>query len=126
MRKMFPAVCLSLIISRLPTPFGRTSKSSEPNEPAHLTSEQDHQRLMDQLHITTLRRGADGDPTSPFAANYNEAKANLYADLPNPLVSANGTKITTAEDVVGATTSRARTENSTGKSMDAYRRTLRT
>jgi hypothetical protein len=29
--------------------------------PVHLTAEQDHQRIMDLLHITSLRRGADGE-----------------------------------------------------------------
>ena len=33
--------------------------------PVHLTSEQDHQRMMGLLHINALRRGPDGDPTSP-------------------------------------------------------------
>ncbi len=33
--------------------------------------------MMDQLHITTLRRGADGNnKQSPFYANYDESKAN--------------------------------------------------
>jgi hypothetical protein len=62
----------------------------------HLTSEQDHQRLMDLLHITTLRRGADGDPKSPNAANYDESKANPYPSLPDPLRLQNGKKVTTA------------------------------
>ena len=33
----------------------------------------------------------------PFAANYSEAKASPYSTLPDPLVLANGTKITTAK-----------------------------
>jgi hypothetical protein len=32
----------------------------------------------------SLRRGADGDPKSPKAANYDEPKANRYAKLPDP------------------------------------------
>jgi hypothetical protein len=36
-------------------------------------TEKDHQRLMDLLGIKELRRGADGDAKSPFAANYDEA-----------------------------------------------------
>ena len=43
--------------------------------PVHLTSEQDHQRVLDELHITSLRRGPDGDPKSPRAANFDESKA---------------------------------------------------
>ncbi len=64
--------------------------------PAHLTSEQDHQRMMDLLHITSLRRGADGDMMSPYAANYDESKANPYPKLPDPLALNNGKKVTTA------------------------------
>jgi len=65
--------------------------------PAHLTSEQDHQRMMDLLRITTLRRGADGDPKSPYAANYDESKANPYPKVPDPLLLKNGQKVTTAK-----------------------------
>jgi len=66
--------------------------------PAHLTSEQDHQRLMDLLHITSLRRGADGDPKSEHAANYEEAKANPYPRLPDPLLLKTGTRVESATD----------------------------
>jgi hypothetical protein len=30
--------------------------------PVQLTAEQDHQRMRDLMHITSLRRGAGGDP----------------------------------------------------------------
>src|SRR5881227_505176 len=65
--------------------------------PVELTAEQDHQRIMDLLHITALRRGADGrNPQAPNAANYDEAKANPYPNLPDPLVLKNGRKVTSA------------------------------
>lgn len=64
--------------------------------PAYLTAEQDHQRLLDQLHITSLRRGPDGDPKSPNAANTDESKVNSYS-LPDPLTLRNGQKVTTAD-----------------------------
>ena len=64
--------------------------------PVHLTSEQDHQRLLDLLHIKELRRGPDGDPKSPNAANFDESKVPSYP-LPDPLVLKNGKKVTTAE-----------------------------
>ena len=61
-------------------------------------TERDHQGMMDQLHITTLRRGRDGgDPQSPFYANYDEAKANPFPNLPDPLVLNNGQPVTTPE-----------------------------
>src|SRR5579863_6995237 len=70
-------------------------RSSPP--PVPLTAEQDHQRLMDLLHITSLRRGADGDPKSPNAANYDEDKAKPDPKLPDPLTLKNGNKVTTAK-----------------------------
>jgi hypothetical protein len=65
--------------------------------PVHLTAEQDHQRLLDLLHITSLRRGPDGDPKSPNAANFDESKVNPSVSLPDPLILNNGTKVTTAD-----------------------------
>ena len=66
--------------------------------PEQLTSEQDHQRMMDLLHITSLRQGADGsNPQAPNAANYDESKANPYPNLPDPLTLKDGKKVTTAE-----------------------------
>ena len=64
--------------------------------PAHLTSEQDHQRTLDLLHITELRRGPDGDPKSPNAANFDESKVSPYPTLPAPLVLRNGKRVKTA------------------------------
>lgn len=65
-----------------------------PATQVHLTAEQDHLRMMDLLHVTLLRRGADGDPKSPNAANYDESKANPYPILPDPLVLESGSKVT--------------------------------
>jgi len=54
--------------------------------------------MMDQLHITSLRPGADGNhPDAPNAANYDEAKANPYPKLPDPLVLKNGKQVKTAK-----------------------------
>lgn len=65
--------------------------------PVQLTSEQDHQRTMDLLHVSSLRRGADGNnPQAPNAANYDESKANPYPHLPDPLVLKNGKRVATA------------------------------
>ena len=59
---------------------------------------EDHQNMMDQLHITSLRRGRDGrDKTSPYFANYDESKANPYPDLPDPLTLKNGKKVKSAK-----------------------------
>lgn len=65
--------------------------------PVHLTAEQDHQRLLELLHITSLRRGPDADPKSPYAANFDESKVLPNLNLPDPLLLKNGTRVTTAE-----------------------------
>jgi len=65
--------------------------------PATLTAEEDHARLLAALNIEQLRRGADGDPDSPYAANYDEALANKrMASLPDLLTLPDGTPITSA------------------------------
>lgn len=67
--------------------------------PLKLTAKEDHQRMMDQLGIKELRRGADGmRRDAPNAANYDESKANPYPKLPEPLVLADGTPVKTADD----------------------------
>src|SRR5262245_12510262 len=62
------------------------------------TAKEDHQNMMDQLGIKTLRRGADGmNPKAPNFQNTDESKANPWPNLPDPLCLKNGTKVTTAE-----------------------------
>src|SRR5215510_798354 len=60
--------------------------------PVRLMAEQDHQRLMELLHISWLRRGPSGDPKAPDAANVDESKVPPYT-LPDPLVLKNGKKV---------------------------------
>ncbi len=68
-----------------------------PTPPASLTADQDHRRMMDLLHITSLRPGANGnDPAAPNAANYEEARANPYPALPDPLRLNDGQEVKTA------------------------------
>jgi hypothetical protein len=59
-------------------------------------TEKDHQNMMDQLGIKTIRRGADGmNPKSPDYANYDESKANPFPKLPDALTLKNGQEVTT-------------------------------
>jgi hypothetical protein len=53
--------------------------------------------MMQQLGITRLRRGPDGRPGTTNSANYDEAKANPFPDLPDALTLKNGQKVTTPE-----------------------------
>jgi hypothetical protein len=53
---------------------------------------------MDLLHITSLRRGADGrNRQAANAANYDESKANPSPELPGPLTLKHGQKVTTPQ-----------------------------
>jgi len=92
-----PVILLALLINSSRGYAAPQASGSAPDQPPHLTAEQDHQRMMDLLHIQSLRRGADGDPKSPNAANYDDAKASQYGPLPDPLVLKNGKKVTTPQ-----------------------------
>ena len=65
--------------------------------PVTFTAEQDHQNMMDQLHIKSVRPGPNGDPSAPDAANSDEAKANPYPDWPDLMTLKNGKPVTTAD-----------------------------
>ena len=53
--------------------------------------------MKEQLGITRLRPGPSGNANATNAANYDPAKANPFPDLPDPLMTKNGQKVTTAE-----------------------------
>jgi len=72
---------------------------ARPPLPAPLTAAEDHARLLSLLHIDTLRPGADPNhPDAPNGVNYDEAKANPYPRLPDPLTFANGQRVRTARE----------------------------
>ncbi len=60
-------------------------------------TEKEHQREMDLLGIKQLRPGASGNANGANPANYDESKADIYNNLPDPLVMKNGDKVTTAD-----------------------------
>ena len=66
-------------------------------DPLTWTVQQDHQNMKDQLGITRLRPGPSGNATATNAANYDPAKANPFPDLPEPLVTKDGKKVTSAD-----------------------------
>jgi hypothetical protein len=59
------------------------------------TAADDHQNMMDQLGIKALRPGPSGNESAPNHANYDEATANPYPNLPDVLTLKNGKKVTT-------------------------------
>jgi hypothetical protein len=56
-----------------------------------------HQNMMDQLGIKTLRPGPSSDDSAVNHANYDEDKANPYPDWPEILKLKNGKTVTTAD-----------------------------
>jgi len=74
--------------------FGQ--QSSAPEQKAWTTAE-DHQNMMQQLGIKKLRPGPSGRDGAPNQANYDEATANPFPNLPEVLKLKNGKKVTNAE-----------------------------
>jgi hypothetical protein len=102
MPRPIPAVALAFVLGATSSVWAQEPApgpaGSNPPPPVQLTAQQDHQRIMELLKITSLRPGANGrDPKAPNAANYDESKANPYPNLPDPLVMRNGVKVTSAE-----------------------------
>lgn len=86
-------------LPRASNPSRAQEKKETQPPPVVLTAEQDHKRMMELLHITTLRPGANpNDPKAPNAVNYDESKANPYPNLPDPLLLKNGKRVTTTKD----------------------------
>jgi hypothetical protein len=90
---------LAFLLQPVKSSVGARHQDANPAAPpVHLTAEQDHQRIMDLLHISSLRRGADGDAKSPNAANYDETKANPYPNFPDALTFKNGKPVKSAKE----------------------------
>src|SRR5438132_61518 len=87
--KVAAFAAMAVLICRMAT--GQQSPS------AKWTAEQDHQNMMDQLGIKALRPGPSGNEKDSNHANYDEAQANPYGDLPDALTLKGGQKVTSAE-----------------------------
>src|SRR5713226_7680373 len=92
-------IVLAQVFASLPLAVNSATQGGIiPTSHATMTAEQDHKRIMDLLHITSLRPGADGRNTqAPNVANYDESKANPYPSLPDPLILRNGKRVTKAK-----------------------------
>ena len=90
MHRLFLGVLLAIYA---PAAFAQPQPPAA-DKPVVLTAQEDHKRLMALLKIKEVRRGADGNAKSANAANLDEAKANPYPDLPDPLKFKDGTKVT--------------------------------
>ena len=94
------AVCLCSASAQDSPLVPRVTPVALSQAPVHLTAEQDRLRLLGLLGLkdADLRPAPVPDSKSPHATNYDEAKANVYPKLPDPLVFRNGQPVKTAWD----------------------------
>jgi hypothetical protein len=78
-----------------PPPAAPPAAGPPPN-PNAAANAADHRDMMEQLGIKALRPGPSGNESAPNHANYDEALANPYPNLPEALVLKSGTKVTSA------------------------------
>lgn len=83
---------LTILVSSLKGQDRHLSDEDFP-PPACLSTEADHQDMMDQLGITVLKPGRSADPSAPDHANYDESLANPFPDLPDMLTTRAGKKV---------------------------------
>src|SRR3954465_442057 len=86
-------ICLVVLTLQAQQPGGDAAA----REAQQRATAQDHQQMMAQLGIKALRPGPSGTESAPNHANYDEATANPYPDLPPVLTLKNGKKVTTAD-----------------------------
>ena len=78
----------SLISLSCVFPLGAAALAQAPTPPpVTLTTDQDHQNMMDQFGIKALRPGPSGNEKAPNHANYDESQANPCPEYPDPLTS---------------------------------------
>src|SRR5688572_5844380 len=89
-------VCLLVAIHSLV--IYAQAPAGEAGAPLNWTTAQDHRNMMEQLGIKALRPGPSGRAGAPNSANYDEAKADRYPDIPELLTLKDGRKVSTAEE----------------------------
>src|SRR6185503_2529942 len=70
---------------------------AQPTPEQRAATQEDHRNMMERLGIRALRPGPSGNESAPNHANYDEALANPYPILPNPLTARNGKRISTPQ-----------------------------
>src|SRR6202163_5133245 len=90
------SVAVFELVSMMAALGGQQLSAQGAAEPKNWTAAEDHQNMMAQLGIRKLRPGPSGNESAPNHANYDEATANPFANLPDALTLKNGKKVTTA------------------------------
>src|SRR5688500_11888220 len=88
---------VAILAAALNDPADAAEASSPAAASTNWTAREDHKNMMEQLGITKLRPGPSGRRGATNEANYDEAKANPFPNLPDPLTLKNGQKITTPD-----------------------------
>src|SRR5437588_455713 len=91
------ALIVLLLLKVTGAQAGPTTAPSAIPPPRVWTAAQDHQNMMEQLGIKSLRPGPSGNENAPHHANYDESKANPSPDLPDVLRTNDGTEVTTPQ-----------------------------
>ena len=89
--RRIPGVALLSLVAGSTASVARQS-AGVPPPPVQMTAADDHQRVMDLFHIAKLPAG----PRSGCPETYDEATANPFPKLPDPLVMKNGKKVMSA------------------------------
>jgi lysophospholipase L1-like esterase len=82
----------AVIVGSLAAASGQTVPA-----PKNWTAAEDHRNMMEQLGITVLRPGFNGNETAPNHANYDESLANPFPNYPEILTLKDGRAVTTPE-----------------------------
>jgi hypothetical protein len=96
MRSTAP-VALAVVTASIVFPLWATAQQADPPQPVTFTTQEDHRNMLEQLGITRLRPGPSGNESAPNHANYDEALANPYPNLPEALVLKSSERVTTPE-----------------------------
>jgi hypothetical protein len=80
-------------------PEAPTQNSATDGTPVHLTASQDRDRLLGLLGLkdSDMRPRPSGNAKAPNATNYDESKADVYHNIPDPLLLKNGKRVTTPD-----------------------------
>jgi hypothetical protein len=100
MRSRILGILLLALIAVLGTTIlvAQQPASTNTSEVKAWTTKEDHQNMMNQLGIKQLRPGPSGNEKDPNHANYDEALANPFPNLPDVLTLKNGKKVTKPDD----------------------------